>query len=275
MTEAIDVHYLGHARVICAYHLEDGLIVDPGPSVSLAALEHLEPRALLVTHIHLDHAGGVGTLVRRHPHLKVYVHERGARHLIDPSKLLRSATMIYGSELLGTAFGEILPVPAENVVPLAGGETIEGAFRVAAVPGHASHHVAYLHEPTGDAYVGDMAGNRVPEFPTTIAPTPPPDIDVEAWLASLEVIEAWQPTAVCQTHFGRYEDVGAQLDRVREALRIQTEEARAHDIETFSARMRERLYAELDEATASMITATAPPEQLYLGLERYLSTARQ
>ena len=271
MADAIDVEYLGHPRVICAYHLEDGLIVDPGPAVSLGALDHLEPRGLLLTHVHLDHAGGAGVLVREHPHLKVYVHERGARHLVDPAKLLRSATRIYGEELLAQAFGEIVPVPEENVVALSGGETIEGAFRVAAVPGHANHHVAFLHEPTGDAYVGDMAGNRVPEFPVTIAPTPPPDIDVEAWLASLEVIEGWDPAAVCQTHFGRYEDVAEQLDRVREALRLQLEEARAHDIETFSRRMRERLYAELDEDTAGMITATAPPEQLYLGLERYLS----
>ena len=90
---------------------------------------------------------------------------------------------------------------------------------MAYTPGHASHHVCYLDEDTGDAYVGDMAGVRLPPHEYTVAPTPPPDIDVDAWLDSIDLIEAWQPTALCLTHFGRFEDVPEQLERARESLR--------------------------------------------------------
>jgi glyoxylase-like metal-dependent hydrolase (beta-lactamase superfamily II) len=265
--EAIDVMFYGRDRVICAYHL-DGLVVDPGPATSVGALDRLEPRALLLTHIHLDHAGATGVLVRRHPHLRVYVHERGAPHLVDPSKLVASATRLYGEEVMERAFGEVAPVPQENVVTVSGGEVVEG-FRVAATPGHAIHHVCYLHEETGDAYVGDMAGVRIPPHELTIAPTPPPDIDVEAWLASLDAIEAWRPGAVCITHFGRYEDVPEQLDRVREALGRQAERARGGDLETFVDEVRRRLFDEMDEDSTDALIRAAPPEQLFLGLERY------
>src|SRR5207253_607977 len=117
-----------------------------------------------------------------------------------------------------------LPVPEESIVALSGGEEVEG-FRVAYVPGHASHHVAYLHEASGDAYVGDVAGVCIPPTELTVAPTPPPDIDVEAWEESLDKIAAWRPHRVCLTHFGRHEDVSAQLDRARESLRADAERA--------------------------------------------------
>jgi glyoxylase-like metal-dependent hydrolase (beta-lactamase superfamily II) len=269
MAEAIDVMYHGRDRVICAYHL-DGLVVDPGPTSSAAALDDLEPRALLLTHIHLDHAGAAGTLARRHPGSRVYVHERGAPHLVDPSRLISSASRLYGEEHMETLWGEIAPVPEERIVPLSGGEVVEG-FRVAATPGHASHHVCYLHEETGDAYVGDMAGVRIPPYELTIAPTPPPDIDVEAWLSSLETIEAWDPSAVCVTHFGRFEDVAEQLDRVRSALGWQMEAARERDLERFEGDLRRWYAEELDPDTAESLIRAAPPDQLYLGLERYLT----
>lgn len=267
MAEAIDVMYFGRDRVICAFHL-DGLVIDPGPTSSVGALDHVEPRALLLTHIHLDHAGATGVLVRRNPSLRVYVHERGARHLIDPSKLLASATRLYGEELMEKAFGEFAPVPEENIVALSGGETVEG-FRVAATPGHASHHVSYLHEATGDAYVGDMGGIRIPPYELTLAPTPPPDIDIEAWLGSLDTIEGWDPQALCITHFGRFEDVPEQIGRVREALAWQAETARGGDLESFAGGVRELLYRELDDDTADALMRAAPPEQLFLGLQRY------
>src|SRR5436190_4941387 len=164
MAHLIDLMHLDHDRVIGAYEL-DGVIVDPGPSscldTLLAGLED-EPRALLLTHIHLDHAGASGSLVERFPHLQVCVHEVGAPHLIDPEKLLESAGRLYGDDM-ERLWGEVLPVPASSVVALSGGEDIHG-FRVAYVPGHASHHVAYLHEATGDAYVGDVAGVRIPPY---------------------------------------------------------------------------------------------------------------
>ena len=266
MAEAIDVMHLGRDRVICAYH-RDGVIVDPGPASSAGALDHLEPRALLLTHIHLDHAGASGVLVRRHPELKVYVHERGAPHLVDPSNLLRSARMLYGDRM-DELWGEVAPVPAENVVALSGGEVVEG-HRVAYTPGHASHHVCYLDEDSGDAYTGDVAGVRVPPSPFTVAPTPPPDIDLEAWRESLRVVEGWEPAAVCLTHFGRCEEVGEQLQRVREALDVQGTAAQALDEEAFVARIEERARREADEDTARSLLQAAPPEQLFQGLQRY------
>jgi len=149
--------------VICA-HERDGLIIDPGPTSCLEtllnALGGQEPRALMLTHIHLDHAGASGALVRRFPNLKVYVHERGAPHLIDPSKLLKSATQLYGDDM-DRLWGEVVPVPEQNVKALSGGETIEG-LRVEYTPGHASHHVTYFDEDAGDAFVGDTAGVRIP-----------------------------------------------------------------------------------------------------------------
>ena len=269
MANLIDCMHLGRDRVIGAYEL-DGLIVDPGPSscleTLLAGLEG-EPRALLLTHIHLDHAGASGSLVERFPKLRVYVHEVGAPHLVDPEKLLQSASRLYGDDM-ERLWGEVLPVPAANVVALGGGEEVEG-FRVAYVPGHASHHVAYLHEATGDAYVGDVAGVRIPPRQFTVAPTPPPDIDVEAWERSLQAVADWLPQRLCLTHFGRIDDVASQLERVREGLRANAERARPGDRERFLASLEGEIDAEADGDTAERLRQTAPPEQLWLGLERY------
>jgi glyoxylase-like metal-dependent hydrolase (beta-lactamase superfamily II) len=249
------------------------VIVDPGPQsceeTLVAALEE-QPRALLLTHIHFDHAGAAGALVRRWPGLPVYVHERGARHLANPERLVASAARLYGGEEgLARLWGEVVPVPEENLRVLEGGETgIEGAFRVEYTPGHASHHVSYLHEPSGWAFVGDMAGVVVPPHPFTFAPTPPPDIDIAAWERSLETIAAWRPATLALTHFGAVEDPPPQLARVREALHEQARMAGEHDldafVETYTARVREQA----PEVADAMLQA-APPDQLYLGLERW------
>ena len=270
VTRVIDVMHLGRDRVICAYE-DDGLIVDPGPAscceTLIEGLGPVVPRALLLTHIHLDHAGASGVLCRRFPELLVYVHENGAPHLVDPSKLLKSAERLYGDEM-ERLWGEVAPVPEERVRPLSGGETVEG-FRVAYAPGHASHHVAYLHEDSGDAYVGDMAGVRVPPHDYTLAPTPPPDIDVEAWLDSLHTIASWNPEALCLTHFGRATDVESQLHRVRTSLLDRAEAARSGDGEIFIRAVEEEVRAAVDADTAERVIQAAPPDQLWLGLERY------
>ena len=269
MSHSIDCNHLGRPHVICAYEV-DGLVVDPGPTTCLdtllAGLES-EPRALLLTHIHLDHAGATGVLMRRFPHLTVYVHEAGAPHLADPSKLLKSAGRLYGDRM-EELWGEVAPADPERLQTLQGGETVEG-MRVAYTPGHASHHVCFLHEQTGDAYVGDMAGVRLPGHAYTVAPTPPPDIDVDAWLRSVETIEAWNPSALCLTHFGRHEDVGDQLTRVRESLRTEAEMARDLSAEEFAAWSESQTRAALDPATADALVQAAPPDQLGLGLRRY------
>ncbi len=157
----IDLLHVGQERVIGCWQVGD-VLVDPGPSSCLdrllAALAGDAPRALLLTHIHLDHAGATGSLVRRWPDLEVYVHERGARHLVDPTRLLDSARRLYGEDM-DRLWGEFLPVPEANIQALRGGESIPGGFEVAYTPGHAWHHVSYLHE--GTAFVGDVGGVRI------------------------------------------------------------------------------------------------------------------
>jgi glyoxylase-like metal-dependent hydrolase (beta-lactamase superfamily II) len=268
----IDTLHLGRDRVIAAHEVRGELIVDPGPESCLETLVagfSGEPRALLLTHIHLDHAGATGALVRRFPDLRVYVSEVGAPHVIDPSKLLKSAGRLYGEENMARLWGEVLPVPEANVIALKGGETGVEGFRIEHVPGHASHHLCWFDEATGDAYVGDMAGVRTPPSEFTIPPTPPPEVDVEAWLDSVDRIEALEPTTLRLTHFGAVEEVGAQLDRVREALRRNTELAK-RGREAFLERFEADIDANEDPETATRTRQATPPEQQWLGLERYL-----
>jgi len=269
MSRTIDLLHLGRPHVIAAYEVQ-GVVIDPGPE---SCLENLlaelteEPRALLLTHIHLDHAGATGALCRRYPQLTVYVHERGAPHLVDPEKLLKSAARLYGNEM-ERLWGDVAPVPAERIQTLTGGETVEG-MRVAYTPGHASHHVCYLDETSGHAYVGDMAGVRLPESPYTVAPTPPPDIDVEAWLDSADTIEGWGANALCLTHFGTHTDAWDQLVRLREALREEASEAEHSSPEEFAEWTEARTRERVDGPTADAYVQAAPPDQLGLGLRRY------
>ncbi len=184
-------------------------------------------RTLLLTHIHLDHAGAAGTIVERVPGIRVYVHERGAPHMIDPAKLLASATRLHGDQM-DTLWGAFLPVPASQVTALAGGERLDvsgTSLRVAYTPGHAKHHVSYLDERSGMAYVGDTGGIRV-IGDYLLAPTPPPDIDIEAWQSSLDVIDAWQPVSLFLTHFGPVTPARAHLARFRTTLTAQAEAVR-------------------------------------------------
>jgi glyoxylase-like metal-dependent hydrolase (beta-lactamase superfamily II) len=270
----IDVRHLGRERVICAFEVE-GFVVDPGPTTALdALLEGLEgeqPRGLLLTHIHLDHAGATGVLVRRFPDLSVYVHERGAPHLVDPSKLLASAKRVYGEEM-ESLWGEFAAVPEGNVRPLAGGERIDG-FRVEYTPGHAIHHVTYLHEATGDAYVGDVAGVRIPPHEHTYAPTPPPDIDIPVWLESIELVRRLDPGALCLTHFGRFEDVGTQLDAVGANLERRREPVA--DQETFEREVIGETVEAVGADDAATYFQAAPPDQIWWGLSRYWEKRKQ
>jgi glyoxylase-like metal-dependent hydrolase (beta-lactamase superfamily II) len=272
--EPLDVRFQGLDRVICCWRVGD-LLVDPGPGSTierlLDVLGDVRPRALLLTHIHLDHAGASGALVERWPDLDVYVHERGAPHVIDPSKLLASAGRLYGEENMRRLWGDVLPVPAERVHALAGGETIPlaGGFRVAYTPGHASHHVAYLHEDSGRAFVGDTAGVRIPPANVTLAPTPPPDIDVEAWDASLARIAEWQPTSLGLTHFGPIDTVEQQLDAVRASLHELAQLARNAGPATVAATARDRVDTTGDRFLRAAYAAAVPPEHIALGLERY------
>ena len=270
MARAIDVNHLGRDRVICAYETA-GTIVDPGPTASVdTLLDDLEeePQALLLTHIHLDHAGAAGVLCRRFPQLKVYVHERGAPHLADPSRLLASAERLYGDRM-DYLWGEFAPVSEERIVALQGGERIEGGFQVEYTPGHASHHVSYFDEVTGDAFVGDVCGVRIPPHEYVIPPTPPPDIDVELWMRSIDLVAARRPRALCLTHFGRFEDVDAHLARLREELTLRAEKARTLDVEPFNEWSVAEARSAVDAITAESLFQAAVPEQMGGGLRRY------
>jgi len=260
--------HLGHDRVIGAYDI-DGVIVDPGPASTVETLlAHTEPRALLLTHIHLDHAGATGVLVRRNPDLKVYVHERGAPHLIDPSKLLKSARQLYGDDM-DRLWGEIVPVPEENVTVLQGGERVEDVFLVEYAPGHASHHVAYLHEPSGEAFVGDVGGVRVPPSDFAIAPTPPPDIDIEKWHASIDTVAAWRPQRLGLTHFGYVDDVDGQLDRARAWLDEWGPRARDLSTEEFVEQVEALVRSEIGDEAGDRFVQAAPLDHSHMGLVRY------
>ena len=211
--------HLGRPQTIGAWRVGE-VIVDPGPASCLPALlgglDRSPPRALALTHIHLDHAGAAGSLCARYEHLEVWVHERGAPHLADPSRLLASAGRLYGDQM-ERLWGEVLPVPPERIRVLSGGEQLPEGLRVAYTPGHASHHVAYLHEPSGWAFAGDVAGVRIADGPT-LAPTPPPDIDLAAWRSSIEIVAGWRPEVLAITHFGAHRDVEGQLERLRAYL---------------------------------------------------------
>jgi glyoxylase-like metal-dependent hydrolase (beta-lactamase superfamily II) len=270
----IDLMHLGTEKVIATWEV-DGVLIDPGPESCVETLvaglgEGFEPRAILLTHIHFDHAGATGALLRRWPDLPVYVHERGARHIAHPEKLVASATRLYGEEGMQRLWGEVVPVPEERLQVISGGETVLGEYRVAYTPGHASHHVSYLHEPTGRAFVGDVAGIRIPPSAHVIAPTPPPDLDVAAWEASLDLIEGWAPQGLGLTHCGGVEpgDVEAQLAGMRAALQREIALAKEHDLDAFVATMREELRREAGPVVETYAQA-APLDHIWLGLDRW------
>jgi glyoxylase-like metal-dependent hydrolase (beta-lactamase superfamily II) len=265
----IDVHHRGREKVIACFEV-DGILVDPGPqSCEDTLLEGLggePPKALLLTHIHFDHAGAAGALVRRWPDLEVYVHERGAPHMADPERLVASAARLYGGEEgLRETWGEVVPVPEENLRVLSGGETVLG-FEVRYTPGHASHHVCYFRD--GVAFVGDMAGVRVPPYDLTLAPTPPPDIDVDAWDRSVDAIAAREPETLALTHFGTAQ--ASQLDAVREALHRQADLAASGDQDAFMAALHEEIVQSAPDEVAA-IEQAAPLDHLFLGLDRWHS----
>jgi len=278
----IDVRQRGRERVIGAWDL-GGAVVDPGPERRMETLlEGLEeePRALLLTHIHLDHAGAAGALVERFPQLEVWVHARGAPHLADPARLLASAERIYGDEM-AELWGRVLPVPEGNLRVLEGGETIAAAGReldVAYTPGHATHHVVYFDRSDGTAFVGDVAGVRIPPADFVRPPTPPPDIDVEQWLQSIDIVRDRRPARLALTHFGMVEETESHLEQAALRLREQaalvrslldehgdTDEAVAAFVHEVDRRTREAAGVE----TAAVFEVGAPVEQLWLGLRRY------
>ncbi len=291
-TRIIDVEYLGNPKVIAACLLEgDGnaAVIDPGPTSALHTLRSKLDQlglgvagvdTILLTHIHLDHAGATGSLVRENPRICVYVHQRGAPHMIDPARLLESAQRLYGAEM-DRLWGEFLPVPAANVSALAGGEQLDLGGRrleVEYTPGHASHHVSYFDTANGLAFVGDTAGIRIANGQTILPITPPPDIDLESWAKSWEQIKARHPERMFLTHFGAAEGVSEHLEElrgrleewsvaVRESLKDGADDAaRAAQ---FAEQVTAKLKQHLPERDAYRYAKGAALDLCWYGLARY------
>ena len=268
----IDLLHLGRERVIAAYLLEtpDGpALFDCGPATCVAQLkqglaEHgLELRDvghLLLSHIHLDHAGAAGVLVREHPDLQVHVSPVGAPHLIDPSRLEASARRLYGDDF-DELWGELVPVPAENVSEV--GDAVLG-LECFPSPGHASHHVCYL-DGEGTVYAGDAAGVRIQPGQFVLPPTPPPEFDLDVWVSTLDAIKRRQPQRLALIHFGVADDPEPHLAQLRERLEGWTAIVeRGASEEEFAEAARAELGEERRQYEQAM-----PLWQSYAGLKRY------
>lgn len=270
----IDLNFQGRPNGIGVYVVEtnDGLaLFDCGPSSTLPALDEglaansleLEDvRHLLLSHIHLDHAGAAGSLVRRNPGLTVWVSEVGAPHLVDPSRLERSARRLYG-EAFDPLWGELTPVPEGNV-RIAAGDVL--GWECFPTTGHASHHVSYFLN--GTLLAGDAAGVRMPGASYVLPVSPPPDIDVEAWHATADAIRARNPDRLALIHFGVHEDVDAHLDRLE--LELDRWSVRVRD------GMEQQRFVDAARADAGedadLYDRVAPFWQSWAGLQRYWET---
>jgi glyoxylase-like metal-dependent hydrolase (beta-lactamase superfamily II) len=288
----LDLKFQARPRVIATVVLQGTggvTLIDPGPSSTLGVLRSelgaagirlSDVTALLLTHIHLDHAGASGTIVADNPRVRVVVHENGAPHLVDPAKLLASATRLYGSEM-EILWGEVRAVPASAIVALGGTTSINlSGHHLQAVhtPGHASHHVCYFCAEPGLAFVGDTAGICIPPSDLVLAPTPPPDIDIEAWETSLDLVEQWRPDTLFLTHFGPQAPVEPHLAQMRHQLirmkelarasleRDESDEARQR---WFEEQLRQDLRARESDETAQTYQAAGRFDLSWRGLARY------
>jgi glyoxylase-like metal-dependent hydrolase (beta-lactamase superfamily II) len=278
----LDLDHIGVRKAIGAFLLrtDDGwALVDCGPASTVHVLEHGlrehglslgDIRHLLLTHIHLDHAGAAGVLVRRNPELRVHVSAVGAPHLVDPSRLEASARRLYGEAFDGL-WGELAPVPEGNVDVL--GEDAIGLACFPA-PGHASHQVCFVGTD-GTAYPGDAAGVRIEPGRHVVPYAPPPDIDVEAWHRTLDELEAREPTRLALPHFGVFDDVGPHVTRLRRRLDLWAERVGGGvPVEQFVASAEVDLAAD-GEADVDYFSSHSPWVPSFLGLERYWRKRRE
>ena len=288
----LDDNWMGRPKSIGTALLEsDGrrAIVDPGPGSTLDTLKkELRARgvavsdldAILLTHIHLDHAGATGALVRENPKLAVYVHKLGAPHMIDPSKLLASAARLW-PETLQQLFGEAVPVPPQNLHILEGGETIPLGSRkieVAYTPGHASHHVSYFEDAEGTAFVGDTTGIKIEGHSYIMPATPPPDIDLKIWDGSFAAILERKPKRLFLTHFGYSDNPTSHIAKFRERLHrwmemtekiLQSAPSDEAAMESFMAQARAEIGEHLPTQDVDQYAATAGLNLSFLGLARH------
>ncbi len=225
---AIDLGFQNWNQVVYAYLLaapDELVLIETGPTATLPALRAgiaaagFDPARLtkiFVSHIHLDHSGAAGAIVREQPEVRVFVHPIGAPHLIDPSRLVNSAARLYGDRM-DTLWGEVVPVPEDRVVALSDAETLDAAGHVLSVlftPGHASHHVAYWEPELGAVFTGDVGGVRMPGSGYTLPPAPPPDLAPDEWLVSTDRLRQTGPRRLYLTHGGPFDDVSVHLDQL-------------------------------------------------------------
>jgi glyoxylase-like metal-dependent hydrolase (beta-lactamase superfamily II) len=275
----IDLRFGGRERVIGVYLLEtaDGpALFDCGPATCVERLKEglaerglalTDLRHLLLSHIHLDHAGAAGVLVREHPGLRVHVSEVGAPHLVDPERLERSARRLYGAEF-DTLWGELAPVPERNVEVV--GHDVLGLDCFPS-PGHATHHVCYV-DGEGTLYAGDAAGVRIQPSRYVMPPTPPPEVDLEAWETTLDEIERRAPKRLALIHFGVVSEPAPHLAELRRRLHEwATLVERGADEDEFVGSARR----ELDEDERTAYEAAMPLWQSYAGLKRYWDKRRE
>jgi glyoxylase-like metal-dependent hydrolase (beta-lactamase superfamily II) len=259
----IDTRMIGREMVTSAYllHGDEPALVETGPSLSRDAVNQgltelgIGPNDLahvVVTHIHLDHAGGVGTLARTYPRAAIWVHERGAPHLVDPTRLMSSVERVYGAEQARAFFGGVEPTPADRLRAVDEGDVISlggRSLEVLYTPGHASHHVALVDSETGAVFAGDAIGVHLPDVKVLRPATPPPDIDVELAVRSIERIRDRARSVLLLSHFGAVPEVNALCDLavlrirgwaddVREAL------GRTDDVDEIAKALEERATSE-------------------------------
>lgn len=288
-----DLEFLGAPGIIATGLLSgsDGVaLIDPGPSTTIPALQRTltdrgvadtDVRALLLTHIHLDHAGATGLLVEQFPNATVYVHSVGAPHLVDPSKLLKSAARLYGADM-ERLWGEVRAVPQQRVRAMDEGRLrIAGhEVHVAPTPGHASHHVSYFLPAASIAFVGDTAGICRGSGRIVLPATPPPDIDLEAWRLSTERILAWRPDVLFLTHFGpqrsprvHFSDLWQRMDdwsrRVLASLERADLQDDAERASRFSAEVMDDLARATSRQEAQAYSSAGRFDFSWSGLARY------
>jgi len=283
--EPIDLYHDGKARSVAAYLVDTGdgpALFDCGPTTTIDALKAglaeqglalTDVRHLLLSHIHLDHAGAAGVLVREHPALQVHVSSIGAPHLVEPERLERSARRLYG-ESFDTLWGELAPVPQANVHVV--GDDVLGLVCFP-TPGHASHHVSYL-DRDGTLYAGDAAGVRIQPGRKVLPPTPPPEFDLELWLASLDRILNWNPAQLVLTHFGPGREPARHFEELRGGLlawaeltrvSLARDESDADRAQWFVARLEQWIEGKVSPELATRYLAGAGPEACWQGMARY------
>ena len=278
----VDLEFLGKSGIIATGVIEgrSGVaLVDPGPTTMLETLRRtLEAKgitfgdveAILLTHIHLDHAGSTGTLVEASPRARVFVHARGAPHLADPSGLLASAARLYGADM-DRLWGEVRPVPAARLHVLGDSDVLDVAGHVVEsvyTPGHASHHVSYFLPAARVAFVGDTAGMARGDRGLVIPPTPPPDIDLEAWRRSTDRVLAWHPERLFLTHFGPHDEPQKHIAELW--LRLEDYSRRVRELLEGPGTDAEQATAFANEVAGEITRAANPAEaQAYADAGRF------